>query len=179
MNARGLDRVRVAVLTLSDSVARGDHADTSGDVVARMLTPLGAEVVARDVLPDEIEQISARLRAYADEVRADLVLTTGGSGLASRDVTPEATLRVIERAVPGIVESARSRTLVHTPLAMLSRGVAGVRGRTLIINLPGSPKAVREWLDVILPAIGHAVDLLREVPREWGKPHDAKTEPSP
>jgi molybdenum cofactor synthesis domain-containing protein len=101
----------------------------------------------------------------------DLVVTTGGSGLAPRDVTPEATLEVVDRLIPGIPEAARIRTLAQTPLAMLSRGVAGVRGRTLIINLPGSPKAVREWLDVILPVLAHAVELLQERPRRWGEPH--------
>ncbi len=162
----------MAVLTLSDSIARGEHADSSGDAIVGKVTSLGADVVARDVLPDDAERISAQLRAYADELRPDLVLTTGGSGLAPRDVTPEATLKVVDRSVPGITEAARARTLVQTPLAMLSRGVAGIRGRTLIVNLPGSPKAVREWLEVIIPVVRHAVELLRGEPREWGKPHD-------
>ncbi len=150
----------MAVLTLSDSVSRGEQVDTSGDVIAQTLTPLGAEVVARDVLPDDAERISAALRAYADGGRVDLVVTTGGSGLAPRDVTPEATLQVVDRLIPGIPEAARIRTLAQT-----------VRGRTLIINLPGSPKAVREWLDVILPVLAHAVELLQERPRRWGEPH--------
>ncbi len=160
------------MLTLSDSIARGEHADSSGDVVVETVASLGAEVIARDVLPDDAERISARLRAYADELHADLVLTTGGSGVAPRDVTPEATLQVVDRLVPGIGETARARTLTQTPLAILSRGVAGIRGRTLIINLPGSPKGVREWLDVILPVLGHALELLQERPRRWGDPHD-------
>lgn len=160
------------MLTLSDSIARGEHADSSGDVVVETVASLGAEVIARDVLPDDAERISARLRAYADELHADLVLTTGGSGVAPRDVTPEATLQVVDRLVPGIGETARARTLAQTPLAILSRGVAGIRGRTLIINLPGSPKGVREWLDVILPVLGHALELLQERPRRWGDPHD-------
>lgn len=175
MSAR-LDGVRIAVLTLSDSVAAGKHTDASGDVIVQAVTPLGATVIARDVLPDDAERIAARLRAYADELRADLVLTTGGSGLAPRDVTPEATLQVVERLVPGIVEAARNQTISRTPLAMLSRGVAGIRGRTLIVNLPGSPKAVREWLEVVLSALSHAIELLQERPRKWGEPHDHRQE---
>ncbi len=171
MSGRGLEGVRIAVLTLSDSIARGEHADASGDVIVQMTEPLGARIVARDVLPDAAEQISARLREYADGLRADVVLTTGGTGLFPRDVTPEATLQVVERVVPGIVEAARTRTLAQAPLAMLSRGVAGIRGRTLIVNLPGNPKAVREWLEVLLPVLGHAVELLQERPRQWGEPH--------
>ncbi len=178
MSPRPLDGVRVAVLTLSDSIARGEHADSSGDAIVEKMTSLGADVIARHVLPDDAERISAQLRAYADELRSDLVLTTGGSGLAPRDVTPEATLKVVDRSVPGITEAARARTLVQTPLAMLSRGIAGVRGRTLIINLPGSPKAVQEWLDVILPVLPHAVELMRGEPREWGEPHEHKIDSS-
>ena len=174
MSTPSLAGVRVAVLTLSDSVSRGEQVDSSGEVIAQTLTPWGAEVVARDVLPDDIERIIAALQAYADGGRVDLVVTTGGSGLAPRDVTPEATLQVVDRLVPGIPEAARMRTLAQTPLAMLSRGVAGVRGRTLIINLPGSPKAVREWLDVILPVLAHAVELLQDRPRRWGVSHRVK-----
>jgi len=171
VSGQDLDGVRIAVLTLSDSIARGEHADASGDVVVEAVGSLGAEVIARDVLPDDAARISARLRAYADDAHADLVLTTGGSGVAPRDVTPEATLQVVDRLVPGIVETARARTLEQTPLAILSRGVAGIRGRTLIVNLPGSPKGVREWLDVILPVLQHAVELLKERPRPWGESH--------
>ncbi len=171
MSEVDLRGIRVAILTLSDSVASGRGHDTSGDLVVEQVTALGGELVARAVLPDDRDRIKGKLIEYADELDVDLVLTTGGSGLASRDVTPEATLQVIDRLVPGIVEAARVRTLEKTPLAMLSRGVAGLRGRTLIVNLPGSPKAVREWLEVILPALRHAVELLRNRGRPWGESH--------
>lgn len=163
---------RVCVLTLSETVFRNQGQDRSGDVIIEMLATCGAVVVARDVLPDDRAAIAERLRAYADTVRAELVLTTGGSGLAPRDVTPEATSDVIDRPVPGLPEAARQRTASATPLAMLSRGIAGIRGRTLIVNLPGSPKGVREWLDVLLPVLPHALAVLAEDPHPWGTPHD-------
>lgn len=166
-----LHGVRIAILTLSDTVAAGRGHDGSGDAIVEQVTGLGGEVVARDVLPDDLEPIRARLQAYADELRVDLVFTTGGSGVAARDVTPEATLKVLERLVPGIVEAARVRTLEKTPFAMLSRAVAGVRGRTMIVNLPGSPQGVKEWLDIILPAVAHAVVDLQGRPKIWGQRH--------
>lgn len=153
--------IRLAVLTLSDSVSGGRSKDLSGEIVTRTLRNLGAEVVASDVLPDDHARIVAKLKSYADEIKADLVLTTGGSGVAPRDVTPEATLEVVDRLVPGLVEAARIQTLQKTPMAMLSRSTAGIRGNTLIINLPGSPKAVQEWLDILRPVLRHAVELLR------------------
>jgi len=166
-----LDGVRAAILTLSDTVARGQGADTSGDVIAEVLAGLGATIIRRDVLTDDRDAISARLIDYADRDGAALVLTTGGSGFAPRDVTPEATLAVVDRLAPGLVEAARVQTAVKTPLAMLSRAVAGVRGRTLIVNLPGNPKAVREWLDVLVPVLHHVVRLLKGDAKPWGQDH--------
>ncbi len=168
---RPLDDVAAAILTLSDTVARGQGADASGDVIAAFLADMGATIVRRDVLTDDRETISARLTEYADQDRVALVLTTGGSGLAARDVTPEATLAVVDRLAPGLVEAARAQTSAKTSLAMLSRAVAGVRGRTLIINLPGSPNGVREWLDVLAPVLPHAVRILRGDAGPWGRDH--------
>ncbi|MGH2360836.1 MAG: MogA/MoaB family molybdenum cofactor biosynthesis protein [bacterium] len=169
--------VNAAILTLSDTVARGQGADTSGDVIAEVLAGLGATIVRRDVLTDDREAISARLIEYADRMGVNLVLTTGGSGFAPRDVTPEATLAVVERLAPGLVEAARSQTFVTTPLAMLSRAVAGVRTRTLIVNLPGSPTAVGEWLAVLAPVLPHAVRLLKGDGPAWGQDHRSDAVP--
>lgn len=159
------------MLTLSDTVFAGKGRDSSGDEVVAALVARGAEVVRRDVLGDDLEAISGMLREYADEEGVSLVLTTGGSGLSPRDVTPEATVAVVDRLVPGMAEAARISTLSRTPLAMLSRAVAGIRGRTLIINLPGSPAAVREWLEVLMPVLPHAVRMVHGQAGLWGSDH--------
>ena len=152
---------RVAILTVSDRSAQGIRADASGNVIRDMITSqLAADIVAYRVVPDEQPAIEAALREWADTAAADLILTTGGTGLAPRDVTPEATRAVIEREVPGIPEAMRAASLRVTPFAMLSRMVAGTRGRALIINLPGSPKGVRENLVVVLPALTHGLEKL-------------------
>ncbi len=159
--------ITVGVLTISDGAAKGERQDLSGENIRTLVARLpDASVSANAIVPDETDAIIAVLRAWSDEQHLNLVLTTGGTGLAPRDVTPEATLAVLEREAPGIAEAMRSISLEYTRTAMLSRGVAGVRGRTLIINLPGSPKAVRECLEYILPVLPHAVNLLTEGPRE-------------
>ena len=159
--------ISIGVLTISDSGAKGAREDTSGERIRAMVTQLsGAVLSAGAIIPDEREQIEATLREWSDEKQVNLILTTGGTGLAPRDVTPEATKAVIEREAPGIAEAMRAFSLQQTPFGMLSRGVAGTRGHTLIINLPGSPKAVQECLECILPVLPHAVNMLTEGPRE-------------
>ncbi len=154
--------IRVGVLTISDRAARGETEDASGPTIEALVRQhLRAMVVVASIVPDERNVIEEVLRRWADEADIDLLLTTGGTGFALRDVTPEATRRVIEREAPGFAEAMRAASLVITPHAMLSRSVAGIRGRTLIINLPGSPKAARENLETILPALPHAIELLQ------------------
>ncbi len=150
--------ITVAVLTLSDKGSRGEREDKSGPAIADILQGI-AEVKHSDILPDERDLIRDRLLEYAGKV--DLILTTGGTGLSPRDVTPEATRDVIEREVPGIAEAMRMEGLKKTNRSMLSRAVAGVRGQTLIINLPGSPKAVKENLQAVLDVIPHAIEKIK------------------
>ena len=159
--------INIGVLTISDSGAKGAREDTSGERIRSMVSQLPEAVISKGaIIADEREQIEATLREWSDEKQVNLILTTGGTGLAPRDVTPEATKAVIEREAPGIAEAMRAVSLQHTPFGMLSRGVAGTRGHTLIINLPGSPKAVQECLECILPVLPHAINLLIEGPKE-------------
>lgn len=151
----------VGVLTTSDKGYLGQREDLSGPAVRELVERAGGRVARYLVLPDDLELIAQTLAAWADAGDLDVVLTTGGTGLSPRDVTPEATREVVQREAPGIAEALRAESLRKTPMAMLSRARAGVRGRTLIVNLPGSPKAVAECLEVLLPVLPHAVETLR------------------
>jgi molybdopterin adenylyltransferase len=152
--------VCAAILTISDSGSRGERPDISGDVIEDAVKSIGT-VIARGIVPDDYDTIVSELKRMADHVQADLILTTGGTGLGPRDVTPEATEAVIDKAAPGIPYAMLQSGLAKTPHAMLSRATAGVRDKTLIVNLPGSPRAVKEGLDAILPALPHAVEVIR------------------
>jgi molybdopterin adenylyltransferase len=152
--------IRAAVLTVSDRSARGERTDESGPLLAELLRAAGATVVVREVVSDELEPLAERMRTLADREDVNLLMTTGGTGLSPRDNTPEATRAVIEREVPGLGEAMRAETLRQTPTAMLSRAVCGTRSGTLVVNLPGSPKGVRECFAVIRPVLAHAVSLL-------------------
>jgi len=156
------------ILTISDKGSRGERQDKSGEVIHEILSSIDISIVNYAIVPDEKELIVEKLVRWVDEDKLDVLFTTGGTGLTPRDVTPEATLSVVDRIVPGFAEAMRAGSLRKTPMAMLSRAVVGTRGKCLIINLPGSPKAVRECLEVILPALPHAVETLRGQAGECG-----------
>ena len=153
--------LRAAVITVSDKGSRGERIDTSGPALCGMLAADGWAVIHTAIVPDEPEEISRQLIACADELGANLILTTGGTGFSMRDITPEATMAVIDRAVPGIPEAMRAASMQVTPLGMLSRAAAGLRGSSLIINLPGSEKAARECLAAVLPVMKHAMKMIK------------------
>lgn len=161
--------IRTAIITLSDKGSKGEREDESGLVIRGMIADIGAFVEHYEVLPDEKTLIAETLARLSDSCTIDLILTTGGTGVAPRDVTPEATLSVIDRELPGMAEAMRSESLRKTPHAMISRAVAGVRKQTLIINLPGSPRAVRENLAVVLPALSHAIEKIKGDPSDCAK----------
>ena len=163
----------VGILTISDKGSRGEREDLSGPEIRRIISELPATVDAYEVIPDEEEMIVQKLVEYVDRKKVDLLLTTGGTGLSPRDVTPEATRKVLHKEVPGIAEAMRMEGMKITPLAMLSRAACGIRGRSLIINLPGSPGAVQETLAVLLPVLKHALEKVQ------GDPSDCATQKVP
>lgn len=149
------------ILTLSDKGSRGERQDSSGPLLRELLTAQGFVVTAYEILPDQAELIAAKLAAWADELRLALIVTTGGTGVSPSDRTPEATRQVIEREIPGLGEAMRAASLKKTPQAVWSRGIAGLRGQTLIINLPGSAKAAKENLEAVLPALAHGIEKIQ------------------
>jgi len=153
-------QIRAVVITSSDACSVGEREDASGEALVQLLTELGAKIVAKEIVNDDLEPLAHKLRAYADLKHVNLIVTTGGTGFGPRDNTPEATRSVIEREAPGLAEAMRIQTLKDTPMAMISRGVCGIRSGALIVNLPGSPKAVRESFEVIRPVLPHAIALL-------------------
>ncbi len=169
--------MRIGILTISDRASRGEYADLSGPAVLKVMEKyFDEEVELTRIVPDDSVQIQGALLEWCDGAKLDLILTTGGTGFAPRDVAPEATRAVIEKEAPGLVHAMIAESLKKTPHAMLTRMVAGIRGHTLIINLPGSPQAATENLQVILPALAHAIELLRGTP---GEPHHASPQSPP
>jgi molybdenum cofactor synthesis domain-containing protein len=157
-------QIRAVVITVSDACSSGEREDASGEVLVELLKGIGAEIVEKKIVSDDLEPLTDLLRTAADRDDVNLVITTGGTGFAPRDNTPEATLAVIQREAPGIAEAMRMQTLKQTPMAMISRGVCGIRAGALIINLPGSPKGVCESFAVIAPVLNHAIALLAGTP---------------
>jgi molybdenum cofactor synthesis domain-containing protein len=160
--------IRAAIITLSDKGSKGEREDESGKTIREMITGINALVDHYEVLPDEKQRIIEVLSRLSDSGTIDLIITTGGTGVSARDVTPQATLAVIDCELPGMAEAMRAESLKKTPHAMISRAVAGIRKQTLIVNLPGSPRAVRENLAVILPALPHAIEKIKGDPRDCG-----------
>ncbi len=158
-----------AVLTVSDKGSRGEREDLSGPAAKEILQKDNWNVIKLDIVPDEKQMIKEKLMEYADKLSVNVVFTSGGTGFSTRDVTPDATLSVIERETPGITEAMRMESLKKTPRAMLSRAVAGIRKKTIIINLPGSPKGVRECMEIVLPSIKHGVEILNGQTSECGR----------
>jgi molybdenum cofactor synthesis domain-containing protein len=169
----GLASIKAVVITISDSGFSGDREDASGAALEGLLTGMGAEYVERVMLPDEVNLITEKLVHYADRTMANLVLTTGGTGFTSRDVTPEATRAALDREAPGIAEAMRAASLLKTPRAMLSRAVSGLRGSTLIINFPGSPTACEEQFEVVREALPHALEKLADLGGDCARPDEA------
>jgi molybdenum cofactor synthesis domain-containing protein len=161
--------MKAGILTLSDKGARGERKDLSGPALTEWLRPHGVETVLYEMIPDEESLISAKLVAWADNGQVDIILTTGGTGVSPRDVTPEATMKILDRVIPGLGELMRFRSLAKTPSAAISRAVAGIRGRTLIINLPGSPKGAVENLEAVWEAVPHAVAKIQGDPSECAR----------
>ncbi|HML79913.1 molybdopterin adenylyltransferase [Geobacter sulfurreducens] len=163
--------MKAAILTLSDKGSRGERADASGPALVAWLAERGVETVRTEIIPDEADLISARLAAWADAEDVDLILTTGGTGVSPRDVTPDATMTILDRLIPGFGEVMRMRSLQKTPNAMISRAVAGIRGTALIINLPGSPRGAVENLEAVWPAVPHAVEKIQGDTRDCAPVH--------
>ncbi len=161
--------IKIGILTISDKGSRGEREDLSGKVIEEVIRKINGEVKYYQIIPDEKDIIQAELIKAVDKLHLDLILTTGGTGLGKRDVTPEATLAIIEKEVPGISEIIRSESFKKTNRAILSRGVAGIRKESLIINLPGSPKGVRESLEIVLEALPHGIEILKGQATECGR----------
>ena len=161
--------IHAVVITISDACSRGEREDKSGETLVQLLQEIGAEIIETKIVSDDLAPLTETLRDFADRPDVNLVISTGGTGFSPRDNTPEATVAVIERAAPGLAEAMRMETLKHTPMAMISRGVCGIRSGALIVNLPGSPKGVRESFAVIRPVLNHALTLLSGRPDHKGQ----------